>query len=1040
MGGFFKFLGGVVETVVGVFTANPFLIVAGVTTAVGGLVQSFTDDKPQQPKPGAVGGTSEQIAYDPAYTRRLGVGLVSTAGSFNDGFTHDHLPWGGGNEGKNRVEEIFIDLLDHEVDSLVEVWNGSKKLTFGTFNSTLGWPITEYTSEGKNHLYIKFYTGAWDQVADSHCISVSGGYWTSSAKGRWVCYARVTYVASIDSDDTAWAGGKPQLKFVIKGKPLYDPRKDSTVGGSGSHRWGTLGTYEWTDNAAVIQYNLARGIYRPDGKRFYGVGASFENVRFDDAVAAMNACDENVALKAGGTEKRYRAGGEIDISIEVRTAMQAINELMAGETYNVSGTWRIFAGVASTPVLAITDVDVFPEEPATAKPKLPFDKLVNAVYGSYIDPKSGYAKKPLPVRRDDTDIETDGGVEKKPPGSQLDFVQSFTQGQRVLEIKRRKGRRQIRHTRTLPPYAYQIEGGDWISWDSDRYTYSDKPFLVTQTGVDSKLNITVALSEINSAIYDWNPATDELDEVGADLTSADPPATLIPTGVSIVPSVQVGDAGTQVPYIDIGWVPPNSPFVTGLTFQWRRAGTTSPVHSMSAIDVNDANTALRNMLMPDVQYEGRVKFNTPPGVAADWSSWISFTVFDGFILTAGADPLTDQLKRALAAAKPIRDTIADSLYFSWLDQLEGAIAAATATMADHQVTVGILHDAGIVRLGDGTVRIRMVDELSAVVNGVSASVSTVQEVMVDLQGRTSAFWQVTADADGTVAYARLQADNFGSSIVLVADLISLVSPSDGSLVPALSVTDGNVFVSNKIYIGTNLWLDRTVPGLVYNDGVVSAVFGARFGALGDLVIWYGPAMATSAMRKSNGVFWLDTVGGAYFGGSLSAGISTTKSKTTSTATDAETETAIFTYNGHTLTVAATYDGASAFTAGPFDTIGDMNTYCDTIGVAHGLGTAGGTSGPIVLKLYRSQDGGAYVLKQTYSTNTGWSVNKYRNTETLKFFVELNEAAFTISQTWTDDDGTPGNRQYKLVINSFTSKFGAMLAGQTMSLICVEEEL
>ncbi len=1034
MGAVFNFFAGVVETVVGVVTGNIGLIVTGVSTIVGG----FMGSPEKQAAPGAVSGISEQIALDPSYPRRLLVGTASTAGSLIDVFTHDHLPWGGGNEGKNRVKEMIVALADHECDSLVEIWDGTRKLTLGTYDSTLGWPIMEFTDEGKNHCYIKFYNGSWTQAADAHCISVSGGYWTSAHRGAGVCYVRITMAYTIDQDDKAWNAGQPQFKFVVKGRKLYDPRKDSTVGGAGTHRFDDLTTHEWSDNAAQINYNLIRGMYLPNGELFYGVGASDAQVRFSDAVAAMNACDEDVALKAGGTEKRYRAGGEIDTSVEVRTTLQAINESMAGSIYNVSGVWRIFAGVAQSAIVGIADGDILPKEGSSASPKLAYDALVNAVYGTYIDPKTGYSRKPLPVRRNSSDIAEDGGWEKS-TNLQLDFVQSFTQGQRLQEIKRRRARRQIRHTRTLPPYAYVIEPGDWISWDSDRFGYTGKNFLVSTASIQQRLKITLTLEEIDSTVYDWTAASDELSETGGEVLTADPPVTLIPANVTAVPSLQVGPSGTQVPIVTINWDAPNVGLVTGVAVQVRRNGTTAPVTTITATDVQDANTALRMMLMPDVLYEARVKFLTPAGVDTAWSGWITFTPSDGFIFTPGADPITSQLQRALADAKPIRDAIAQSMYFPWLDQLELAIAAATQVIADHQNTVGILHDAGIVRGADGSVRISQVDQLALAIGDVSASVTVVQSVQADLQDRTTAFWQVTAAADGTVAYARLQADNVTSSIVLVADLISLVSPSDGSLVPALSVTNGNVYVSNQIFIGTNLRMDRTVPGLVYDDGTVAAVFGARFGALGDLVIWYGPSMPTSAMRKSNGVFWLDTFGNAYFGGALSAGVSTTKAKTTSTATDAVAETAVFTYNGHTLTISTTYDGFNNFTAGPFDTQADMNAYCDTIGVSHGLGTDGGASGPIVVKLYRSENGGAYVEKQSYSCATAWSADKYRDTETLKYFVQWSEVAATISQTWTDDDGTPDLRQYKFEIATFASKFGAMASGQTLSVICVEEE-
>ncbi len=55
--------------------------------------------------------------------------------------------------------------------------------------------------------------------------------------------------------------GVPQGVYEPHPMPLYDPRKDTTNGGSGAHRWGVSSTYEPTTNPIVMAYNIIRGIY-----------------------------------------------------------------------------------------------------------------------------------------------------------------------------------------------------------------------------------------------------------------------------------------------------------------------------------------------------------------------------------------------------------------------------------------------------------------------------------------------------------------------------------------------------------------------------------------------------------------------------------------------------------------------------------------------------------------------------------------------------------------------------------------------------------
>ncbi len=57
--------------------------------------------------------------------------------------------------------------------------------------------------------------------------------------GRGVAQAILTFLWR-DSPQV-WQG-RPDVRFIVKGIRLYDPRKDSTAGGSGAHRYGTLST------------------------------------------------------------------------------------------------------------------------------------------------------------------------------------------------------------------------------------------------------------------------------------------------------------------------------------------------------------------------------------------------------------------------------------------------------------------------------------------------------------------------------------------------------------------------------------------------------------------------------------------------------------------------------------------------------------------------------------------------------------------------------------------------------------------------------
>lgn len=106
--------------------------------------------------------------------------------------------------------------------------------------------------------FVRFYQGTFDQAADPALIAYANpaGRWTTAHRGAGLCYAIVTTITDVDNLTSV-----PNLMFEVRGAPLYDPRKDSSVGGFGTHRWNDQSTWEFSNNNAVMMYNLERGLY-----------------------------------------------------------------------------------------------------------------------------------------------------------------------------------------------------------------------------------------------------------------------------------------------------------------------------------------------------------------------------------------------------------------------------------------------------------------------------------------------------------------------------------------------------------------------------------------------------------------------------------------------------------------------------------------------------------------------------------------------------------------------------------------------------------
>lgn len=135
------------------------------------------------------------------------------------------LPYGGGN--------VVLAVWGHgEVDSVVSYTVDDKAAVTGVTGT--------------------HYTGTAGQTVNSTLVSAFAAQsppitFTDAMPG--ICYS-VFFVP------TGASSGFPRLNAIIKGLKVYDPRKDSTNGGTGSHRFATPSTWEWSDNPALCLTNF----------------------------------------------------------------------------------------------------------------------------------------------------------------------------------------------------------------------------------------------------------------------------------------------------------------------------------------------------------------------------------------------------------------------------------------------------------------------------------------------------------------------------------------------------------------------------------------------------------------------------------------------------------------------------------------------------------------------------------------------------------------------------------------------------------------
>lgn len=148
-------------------------------------------------------------------------------------------------------------------------------------------------------IQITHHYGTAGQTADATLVAAYASHGITFADALpGIAYT----VASVPAGVT---NGVPTFAAIIKGRKLYDPRKDSTAGGSGAHRLNDPSTWEYSDNPALALADFIRSTV-------YGMGKAVDAAGL---IAAADYCDELVGT-APNQEKRRTIGLVLDKTSE----------------------------------------------------------------------------------------------------------------------------------------------------------------------------------------------------------------------------------------------------------------------------------------------------------------------------------------------------------------------------------------------------------------------------------------------------------------------------------------------------------------------------------------------------------------------------------------------------------------------------------------------------------------------------------------------------------------------------------------------------
>lgn len=553
------------------------------------------------------------------------VGTYASAGHFKY-----HGSWGtaGGAPTAYYTKETEFSSLP--ISQFVGLFVDKEKMVFNNSAGLTdkGYPVSNKNDGSRDNMWVRFYDGS--QTSADALLRAKFGYdatrpYLADMIGRGVAKCVITCRTQNEVFK-----GFPKVKMVMKGSRIYDPRKDTSVGGVGNHRFNDPATYEWSGNQILIAYNILRGIYYKDDLAvvsfFYGGKLDGWQLPFDAWTAAMNVADQDITLSGGGTEKRFWGGDEIFVNENYADVAQRFLTASNARICEIGGRFDIVCGEPRVAAFAITDEDFEVLNNAQTATLFPgINQTKNSITGTYMEPEEGWIKKQLPTYAPTEYLSEDDDIPRHSSVS-LDSVISNTHGQRIVMTMLRDARRFKTHAGVLPPKFWEMTPLDTLAWTSEREGYSSKLFEITAMDDLANSFQATVMKEVDPSDFGAG-ASDEIDYNIVPMVTAPTPVQYIVSWSALASSIDDDNAARRVAVL-VGW-DADTDDIKNIQVQVRLKESQEVVFNQGDIDPKLGMVKLSSpAFLPAVEYQVRGKYIPISSRSTGWSGWLDVTMLD----------------------------------------------------------------------------------------------------------------------------------------------------------------------------------------------------------------------------------------------------------------------------------------------------------------------------------------------------------------------------------------------------------------------------
>jgi hypothetical protein len=605
MGKVVKAVVGVAVTVVGVVTMNPLLIAQGAAMTLGAILQ-------KSPKTNAA--TNQRLSKQlvPEDFRKIVFGR--TAGAVDLRFWEVH---GANNTNYSEV----IAVAGHRINSFQEFYAEEELIGFSGNAATGNYAgvLTRQTNNG---------------APGNAALAVgSGAYWTSASKFTGAAHYSVHWVY----DEKKLPTGIPQkITQIIEGALVYDPRRDSTRGGSGPHRINNQSTWSYAtldgngvpigrNNALqALWYLIGWRIQNPStGEQILVAGQGVDPVDID--IPGFIAAANDAETQQFYTDMILSTGDSHSTNRSIISCGDTL-----GHFLDPGGLWtyRVTKDDTAVPAVALTEDDVL-EGAVEWLPDKPMAEQYNKVVGTYVDPSSTslYQARAYPEVKDAAYEVADGFKKRKTLNFQA--IQDEALAQKAARIVLNEGRYLGEFRATFGFKALQAQVWDVIGLTLDRYGFDSSYRFRVRSQSLSASGIEMVIRITHSSVYTGGSVT--ITPAPSALAKYDPRQQVAVTGLSVSPTTLTGanDAAQDAAAVSWTTAPGNVRRTEG---QFKLTAGTSWTTAFSS--QTDLNSCVIGPLLPSSSYQVRVRHVTIHEVPGAWSTLSLTTGSNGRVNSA----------------------------------------------------------------------------------------------------------------------------------------------------------------------------------------------------------------------------------------------------------------------------------------------------------------------------------------------------------------------------------------------------------------------